>query len=167
MGSTPSPRAAVVYGLVCAGFGVAIVLAGLGVLPSKGAHAPPWVIVCAGLAFVLMGAALIVGFAVAPGRGPDGDMLPDTPFAVRVIQYLLGLSLVGLMTAICTWIAFGPGERHFSSSVSLPFIARRSASGETSGRVAFGIGAVLLWIFLVTAGVSGARSLIRDAQKRT
>lgn len=166
MGSTPSPRAAVAYGLICAALGVAIVLAGLGVLPSKGPpNAPPWLVVCAGLSFVLMGAALIVGFALAPGRSPDGDVLPGTPFAVRAIQYFLGLGLVGSMTAICTWIAFGPGERHFSSSVSLPFIAHRGASGETSGRIMFGIAAVLCWIFLISGGVSGARRLFRDARK--
>ncbi len=70
---------------------------------------PIWLLGCAGLSFVRMGAILIVSFAVAPGRGPVG--------------------------------------------------------GDTSGRIMFGIGAVLMWLLLVSAGVTGARSLWRDRHR--
>jgi hypothetical protein len=163
-----SPRLAIVLGLLCAAVGVVIILAGVGVLPLAPApdvQRSPWVVVCAGLMFVFVGAALIVGFAVAGGSGPDGDLPAGTPFGVRLLQYLLGLGIVGSLTAIFTWIAFGPGERHFSSTVVLPFMTRGVASGETSGRVVFGIAAVLIWLFLVTFGFVGARRLFRDARK--
>lgn len=170
MASEPqlSPRGAVVVGLICAALGGVIVLGGLGVVPLTPAAdgpAPPWVLVCAGLAFVLAGAAVIVGFAVAGGAGPDGDLPAGTPFSVRLIQYFLGLGIAGCMTAVVTWIAFGPGERHFSTNVVLPFMVHRGPGSDTSGRVVFGIGAVLMWIFLLTAGVSGARRLFRAARK--
>jgi len=163
-----SPRQAIAFGLLCAAVGVVIILAGVGVLPLAPApdvQGSPWVVVCAGLMFVFAGAALIVGFAVAGGTGPDGDLPTGTPFGVRLIQYLLGLGTVGSLTAIFTWVAFGPGERHFSSTVVLPFMARGVASGETSGRVVFGIAAVLIWLFLVSFGFIGARRLFRDARK--
>jgi hypothetical protein len=88
-----------------------------------------------------------------------------TPFGVRLLQYLLGLGIAGSLTAIFTWIAFGPGERHFSSTVVLPFMTHDGASGETSGRVVFGIAAVLIWLFLVSFGFIGARRLVRAARK--
>ena len=153
MGATPSPRAAVVYRLICAAAGVGFILGAFGILPTTPSPGVPmWLAGCAGLCFVLMGAVLIVSFAIAPGRGPDGGMAPCTSFAVRVINYFLGLGLVGSITAVFTWIAFGPGERGFSSGVSLPFLAVHGPSGETVGRIMFGIGAVLMWLFLVSAG---------------
>ena len=162
-----SPRLAIVFGLLSAAVGVVIVLAGIGVLPVAAApdvQGSPWVVVCAGLMFVFLGAAVIVGFAVAGGA--DGDLPAGTPFSVRLIQYLLGLGIVGSLAAIFTWIAFGPGERHFSSTVVLPFMARgAAASGETSGRVTFGIAAVLIWLFFATFGFLGARRLFGAARK--
>jgi hypothetical protein len=163
-----SPRGAVAVGLICAALGVVIILGGLGVLrlrPAPDVADSPWVLVCAGLAFVFAGGAVIVGFAVAGGTGPDGDLPSGTPFTVRLTQYFLGLGTVGSMTAVFTWIAFGPGERNFSTTVALPVIVHRGSSDDTSGRVMFGIGAVLMWIFLLTFGVSGARRLVREARK--
>ena len=164
-----SPRLAIVFGLLSAAVGVAIVLAGIGVMqvaPAADVQGSPWVVVCAGLMFVFLGAAVIVGFAVAGGSGPDGDLPSGTPFSVRVVQYLLGLGIVGSLAAIFTWVAFGPGERHFSSTVVLPFMARgAAASGETSGRVTFGIAAVLIWLFFATFGFLGARRLFGAARK--
>ncbi len=77
VGSTPSPRAAIAYGVICAGLGVVLILGAVGVVPmtpTKGT--PMWLAACAGLSFVLMGAILIVSFAIAPGRGPDGGHGP-------------------------------------------------------------------------------------------
>jgi hypothetical protein len=51
---------------------------------------PRWVGVCAGLVFLLGGAALIIGFAVARGAGPDSDLLRGTPWGIRVTQLLAG-----------------------------------------------------------------------------
>jgi len=76
-----SPRAAVALGLVVSGMGVLIVLLAVGIIPGAEAslEAPRWVVASAGLAFVLAGAAMIVGYAVAGGVGPDGDLPAGTP----------------------------------------------------------------------------------------
>jgi hypothetical protein len=47
---------------------------------------PPWVGIVAGLAFVLGGLAMIVGYGVAGGVAPDGDLPPGTPTVVRLVR---------------------------------------------------------------------------------
>jgi len=162
-----SPRGSLIVGLIFGAFGVVITLGGLGVLhlmPSEDGPTPPWVLVCVGLMFAFMGATFIVG-SVAGVSGADSDYPAGTPFSVRLIQYFLGLGITGCLTAVFTWIAFGPGERHFSTTVALPFAVHRGAASDTSGRVWFGIAAVLMWLFLLAVGVSGARRLLREARK--
>jgi hypothetical protein len=84
-----------------------------------------------------------------------------TPFAIRVASLVLGLAIVGLMGALFGWVAFGPGPREFSTTVSIPFLAGRWGSSALSGRIAFGIGAVLLALMFVACGVSGVTRLFR------
>jgi hypothetical protein len=55
----------------------------------------------------------------------------------------LALFIVGDFVAIFSWIAFGPGERHFSTSVGIGGIFVRHGGGETLGRIVFGIGAAM------------------------
>ena len=154
-----TPRAAVVFGLLFALAGLCVIAMALGIIRADSAGAPQWIGVAAGLAFVLAGAAIIVGFAVAGGAAPDGDLPPGTPFAVRLTQYLLGLGIVGLLTAIAAWIAFGPGPRQFSVT-GLPFLGPKG--GETIGRVAFGIGAILSATVFVAFAVVSIRRLRRS-----
>jgi len=156
-----SPRAAVALGLVVSGMGVLIVLLAVGIIPGAEAslEAPRWVVASAGLAFVLAGAAMIVGYAVAGGVGPDGDLPAGTPRWVRVTQYLLGLGIISALGAVATWVAFGPGPRAFT--VTLPFIGR-GPGDETVGRAVFGIGAVLMWIFLVVFVVVSVKRIRRN-----
>ena len=92
-------------------------------------HAPLWVVAIAGACFVLVGTVLLVPEKDLPLRG-----------------WLVGLMVTGL-AAIFDWVAFGPGERHFSGGLSFGGASMRAASGETSGRLAFGIAAVLLDAF--------------------
>ena len=162
MTATPlSPRAAVAVGTAVSGMGVLIVLLAVGIIPGAEAslEAPRWMVATAGLAFVLAGAAVIVGYAVAGGAAPDGDLPPGTPRWVRVTQSLLGLGIIVSLAAVGTWVAFGPGPR--SLSVTLPFVGR-GPGDETVGRVAFGIGAVLMWIFLVVFVVVSVQRIRRN-----
>jgi hypothetical protein len=81
------PRSAVLFGLLFMAAGVPPILAALGMLPvplTRGT--PAWVGVCAGLLFILGGAAIINGYAIAGGAGPDGDLPPGTSFGVRLVQ---------------------------------------------------------------------------------
>jgi hypothetical protein len=157
-GTQLSPGAGVVLGGVFVAMGLLVVCiaAGLFAHPEAPLEAPRWVGVCAGLMFVLVGAACIVGFGVAGGAAPDGDLPPGTPFGVRLTQYFLGLAIVSLLAAIFAWIAFAPGPRQFAMVV--PFLGRSIAS-ETVGRIAFGVGAVLIAVFLIAFGVVGLRRL--------
>lgn len=162
MSATPlSPRAAVALGLAVGAMGALIILVAGGIIPGRDARleAPRWVVAAAGGAFVLAGAAMIVGYAVAGGAAPDGDLPPGTPRWVRVTQSLLGLGIIGSLAAVATWVAFGPGPRAFS--VTLPFVDQ-GPGNETVGRVAFGLGAVLMWVILAAFVVVGVRRIRRD-----
>lgn len=142
--------------------GVFPVLAGLGMVPARTApDAPPWIAVAAGGMFILAGLAIINGYAVAGASQADGSLPDSAPFAVRLTQYLLGVAIVGLLFAVFAWVAFGPGERHFTSTMSLPGFSSSTHSSERSGRIAFGFGAVFIGLFFVLATVSGAKRLWR------
>ena len=153
-----SPVGATAIGLLFVAAGIAVIVAALRSTTLGPDGDPRWLAAAAGAVFVLAGAAVYNGFAVAGGAAPDGDLPPDTPFVVRVIQYLLGLGIVGLMTAIFGWIAFGPGKRSFRIT-GLAMLGL--ADGERAGRVAFGIGTVAMGLFLVLLAVIGARRLLR------
>jgi hypothetical protein len=160
------PRSAIVVGILFMLCGAFPVLAGLGLLhgrPAPGVQ--PWVIVAAGSVFILAGLAVINGYALAGGSHADGDLSADAPFIARVTQYVLYLAIVGLLFAVFAWISFGPGERHFSSSMSIPGWSTSGPSSERSGRIAFGIATGLMGLFFVLSAVGGAKSLWRDSQR--
>jgi hypothetical protein len=111
-------------GLLVALFGLFFV--GLSIWGSgEGFNAPRWVVAAAGGVFFLAGLSIFGqryrffnGFAVA--------------------------SLVTLLGAVITWVSFGPGERQFSSSISIPFLSISGPSSELSGRICFAPGAILI-----------------------
>lgn len=160
-----SPRGAVFVGSIAVLCGVFPILVGLGILtPSPGPDPPPppWVPVAAGIMFVLAGLAVILDFGVAGGVGPDGDFRPGTPLAIRGANLLLGLGIVGLMTAVFGWIAFGSGPRTFSTTLALPFgVWRNPHASEMMGRVTFGIGTSLLATMFLACGVVGIHRFVR------
>jgi hypothetical protein len=91
---------------------------GAGLLPIPGGpsnlHGPLWLVLCVGLAFVLAGVAIFIQLL---GHANDsGDLPAGTPQWLRAVQYLIGLSIFVCFGAISSWIAFGPGERHFSGT---------------------------------------------------
>jgi hypothetical protein len=150
---TLSPRAAWGWGLFVAAIGLFYILLAAGAIGSaagRSGQTPRWVGGCVGLVFLLGGAALILGFAITGDARTDGDLPPGTPQWLRLTQYLLGLGIVGSMAAIASWVAFGPGPRTFSTTI--PSLGRGHAN-EIVGRVAFGFGATLMWIFFVVFAV--------------
>jgi hypothetical protein len=158
-----SRRGAVVMGLLFIVCGVPAILIALGVVPASNPdpETPAWVGASTGLLFVVAGLTIILDFAIAGGVGPDGDFVAGTPFAIRLGNFLLGMSIVGLMTAVFGWVAFGPGTRHFSSTISVPFLAVSHRSGEMSGRIAFGVATALMAAMFVGCGVVGVERLWR------
>ena len=53
--------------------------------------------------------------------------------------------------AVFSWIGFGPGERSFGGSGAV--------LGPTAGRVAFGVGACLIWLVLGVMATARLRRL--------
>jgi hypothetical protein len=153
-----SPAAAVAIGLALSTLGLFAIALSLGIPgPLSSIDTPPWVGVCIGLVFLLGGLALIVGYAVAGGVGPDGDLPAGTPPIVRAVQYVLGLGILIALGMIGSWVAFGPGPRQFTGRGALG----HGTVNETLGRVAFGFGAVLRWIIVGVMCVIGVRRLRR------
>jgi hypothetical protein len=155
-----STRGAIFVGIFSIFCGAIPVLAGLGFLsarPEPGVQ--PWVVVAAGTMFILAGLAVINGYVVAGGPQANGDLAADAPMLAKVVQYLLGVGIVGLMFAVFAWVAFGPGERHFSSSMSMPGRSTHAHSSERSGRIIFGIAASSIGLFFAFSTVLGAKRL--------
>lgn len=160
-----SPAGSVLVGSVFVVAGLFPILLGLGMLtPSPSSNPPPptWVAMAAGLMFVLAGLAVILDYGIAGGLGPDGDFHPGTPLMIRGANLLLGLGIVGLMTAVFGWIAFGSGPRTFSSTLSLPFgIWQNPHASERMGRAVFGLGATLFAAMFLACGWVGVHRFVR------
>ena len=62
----------------------------------------------------------------------------------------------GALATIGTWIAIGSGPRAFS--LSAPFVEMQTA-GEIIGRTVFGLGAVIVWIYVIALTVGTVRKL--------
>jgi hypothetical protein len=164
-----SNRSNIFWGLFAAALGAFIVagasgLFGVTLHPTEGT--PQWVGICAGAIFVAGGFAVALQSLPAAKPMPDGSLSPDAPRWVQRASLALGLFIVGGFAAIFLWIAFGPGERHFSGSGSFGGIrVTETLSGghanEMIGRAAFGFGAVFACVMFVAFLVSGARRLLR------
>jgi hypothetical protein len=144
-------------GAGAAAFGLWLVLVGLGVLPVPGGprnlHGPLWIVLAAGLAFFLAGAAVLI--QVLGHANDSGEFPPDAPFWMRVVQYLIFVAIFACFALIGSWVAFGPGPRGFSGS----FMFFGHATNEWIGRAVFGFGAVLCWLGTLAAAVVGGRKL--------
>lgn len=154
-----SPRMAILVGLLFMAMGLACTpLTAELVVP--GWHpttdgTPLLVQYSIGLIFVLAGFAIIIGYAI--GRSDANGNLPaDAPLWLYVTQQLLVLGIVGTMGALFSWISIGSGPREFTMSTPL---GTSPVGNSVIGRIAFGIGAVLFWIFFVAVAVIAAQRL--------
>ncbi|MCF8476555.1 MAG: hypothetical protein K9G60_05970 [Pseudolabrys sp.] len=143
------PKHKIAIGLICGAFGLYIVLIGFNVLPVPGGrdrlHAPLWVAICAGLIFFLAG---LTAFIQGIGRAnANGELPADAPAWMAMLQYGSVPAIWACFAVIGTWIAFGPGEHAFT----------RTGSYETLGRIAFGIGAVIVWLCALAFAVGALR----------
>jgi len=147
------PRAELVLGLVCIVFGAFPVLSATGLIPPpQSTPAPPWVGAVAGLVFVVGGAC----FLIRALRGPSGQPPGRVPAGARAAQYLAVIAVFAGFAAVNTWVAFGPGERAFSTIVGG---AARLDGGEILGRAAFGFGAVVAWLCVAVILLSSLKLL--------
>lgn len=149
------PRGMIAFGLLFVAVGAFVVYMALGGAPDSSLHAPRWVASVAGLMFSFAGLLVIVN---ALAGAPDGEIPASAPFWLRLVQQLLVLAIFVSFGLVFSWVAFGPGERHFSVSTGL--LSSHNAD-EVGGRVAFGIGAVLIWLATVFVAMAGLRKLRR------
>jgi hypothetical protein len=122
--------------------GALIFLVGMNVIhvDETSIHVPRWVIMASGMAFAFAGAMVMVqGLKSGFGDHP----LYKWVYNAMVIGFLI------VFAAPFHWIAFGPGEREFSSSVSIPFVSVGTSGGDLGGRLAFGCAAVMMDLILI------------------
>ena len=161
MGTQGKPSAAdgIGLGLALVATGGYFVLVGFGVLPPPGgedaAKAPLAIVVCAGLAFLFAGLTLGIR-AIAGARDQDSELPADAPRWTHLVYRVLGIAIAGSLASIGTWIAIGSGPRAFT--VSGPFLEMRT-TGEAIGRTVFGLGAVIVWIYVIALTVGTVRKL--------
>ena len=117
------------------------VLAAVGIIPTDDAFwlAPRWVGGIAGGVFVVAGLFILTKPAV--------DRLE--PQMRKQIAGLFPLLIVSGLATISGWVAFGSGERQFSTTISNWLVVFSSGGSELVGRIAFGLGAVALIVITI------------------
>ncbi|MCM3881832.1 MAG: hypothetical protein ND807_17120 [Vicinamibacterales bacterium] len=153
-----SPRGAVIAGLFCIALGVFPILGALGVIDLRMTPGTPvWVGVAAGVVFVLGGLVIVNSYAIGPKAISDADGLSAAGPYRAFAQILLTTMICVTLAAIAGWVAFGPGEREFSTGGSLPFYSSRGKSSGWGGRAVFGAGAIFAAVMAVAVAVAGFR----------
>jgi hypothetical protein len=148
--SEPASRRAVLIvgfaALIAGLFPLAIALGWFALPPSK-LHAPTWVVGVGGAFFNLCGLAILMPERFSRARG-----------------FLASLAVTAL-AIVFNWVAFGPGERKFSATLSLGTFMAASPSSENAGRAVFGLFAVLVSLLALWGWVRWLRDL-RDGERR-
>jgi hypothetical protein len=158
----PSARELLGFGAVFVVIGLYFILVSAEIFPAPGGHeavrVPLWLVFCAGLAFLLGGAAVVIRAAAPDHPGQDGALPPSAPRWLHVVQFVMVLGIFVCFGAIGSWIAFGPGPRLFSASG--PIVGAINP-GDIIGRTVFGIGAVIIWSCTIAIAIVGVRKLLR------
>lgn len=146
-GSIAPDKKKIALGLLTVGLGAVPLLASAGILPSRPQSyesAPAWIGWLIGLMFMGAG-ALVVIQGLASGNS-DGNLPRRTPVLVREAYHAIGLAITLSFGVVLTWVAFGPGPRHFTTTIAIPGMALSTWSGgDWLGRAAFGSCAMLFW----------------------
>jgi hypothetical protein len=159
-----TPKEAMVIGAGAAAVGLYFMLVAAAVFPVPGGprnlHAPSWVVLCAGLAFFLGGAAVVL-----QGLGKinaKGELAADAPLWMRAAQQLVGIAIFACFALIATWIALAGDARQFSGSVK--GMSVEVGTGVGVARVAFAIGAIICWLATFAVARSALRKLFAARQ---
>lgn len=146
-------------GIAAAAIGLLLILVAFGAILADAKMKPDesWIGAVAGAAFVLAGLTIILQTLAAKPTTPEGELPPDAPLWIRLMNYFFILAIIALLAGIASWVAFGAGERTFSGFASiLPY-----AINDLVGRTVFGAAAIITWLILIVVAVVGARRLRR------
>lgn len=136
-------RSLLFIGALAGAFGLYFILLGFGVLPEPSRrNAPLWIGIPAGFAFLCAGVCVIVRGML--GLDDKQRELPDSaPLWMKAVYCYSGVMAAASLAAVGTWVAFGGGTRHFSMSGLFT-----GSVSEGIGRTAFGISAIITWLFV-------------------
>jgi len=123
--------------LAAGGLGLAAACGLIGLGPSR-TYVPMWLIGAIGVAFTSLGLVL----------------LTDGIEALRRVRGWLGFVFLVSFASVFNWVAFGPGERQFTTRTSVGSggigVSTVAEGGELGGRIAFGVFAVLLDLLIAS-----------------
>lgn len=94
---------------------------------------PGWVLAAAAMMFTLAGVVILL---------IENERL-------AWLRNLVSWLLLVCLALPFNWVAFGEGERQFSSSSSFLGVTSTGAPGETEGRIVFGLFAILMDLMIV------------------
>jgi hypothetical protein len=151
-----TPHEIVGVGVVFSVGGLYVILAAAGYLPMPEANGPIFLVYCAGAAFLFAGLTCMVR-ARAGMVGNESDMPEGAPLWTKLAYHVLAIGIAGALALIGTWIAIGSGPRAFN--VTGPFIEMRT-TGELIGRTVFGLGSVIVWIYVIALTVGTVRKFL-------
>ena len=123
--------------LAAGALGLAVAFGLIRLEPSR-THAPLWIVGAIGVSFAAMGLVLLL----------------DGVEAFKRIRGWLAFVFLVSFAAVFNWVAFGPGERHFTTRTSVGSgaigVTSVAEGGELGGRIAFGVFAVLLDLLIAS-----------------
>ena len=159
MADTAPSKSIVVVGILTVCIGLIPLLVMTGFLPrgtSTGDPAPDWLGCLFGAVFVGAGLMVIMRGTFGSADETSGALPANAPRWLRGANDLLAVAIVCGMAVMFSWVAFGPGPRHFSIGFD-GLWASANGAGDTAGRVAFGFFSILLWCVTAFFAVLTAR----------
>lgn len=150
-----SPYDVVGVGTAFSAAGLYFMLGAAGYLPMPETSSPAAIVFCAGLAFLFAGLTCMVR-ARAGMLNMESDVPETAPLWTKLSYRALAIGTAGALATIGSFIAIGSGPRGFNFSA--PFVEMQT-TGELIGRTVFGLGAVIVWIYVIALTVGTVRKL--------
>jgi hypothetical protein len=150
-----SPQDVIGLGLAFAVAGLYFMLGAAGYAPMPESNSPAFFAFCAGAAFLFAGLTCIVR-ARAGMLNIESEVPDNAPLWAQLSYRMLAIGVAGALAIIGTFVAIGSGPRVIS--VSAPFVEMQ-ATGELLGRTVFGLGAVIVLIYVTALTVGTVRKL--------
>ena len=150
-----SPHDVIGVGIAFSVAGLYVMLGAAGYLPMPESNSPAFIAFCAGAAFLFAGLTCMVR-ARAGMLNMETEVPDSAPRWTQASYRVLAIGVAGALATIGTFVAIGSGPRAFS--LSAPFVEMQT-TGEVLGRTVFGLGAVIVWIYVIALTVGTVRKL--------